>query len=123
MIGKKFIFRLFCLLSIALIYEFSFIVFALNVPKWDDFALIHTISEFNASSSWFSKIQLLFKQHNEHRIFFTRVLSLLDYLMKKECKCSWRSLMLRIWACMGRELELCILFALKRKQQKKFYRK
>ena len=81
MIGKKFIFRLFCLLSIALIYEFSFIVFALNVPKWDDFALIHTISEFNASSSWFSKIQLLFKQHNEHRIFFTRVLSLLDYFI------------------------------------------
>lgn len=79
MTEKKLLFQFFCLFSIALIYEFTFIFFALNVPKWDDFALIQTISEVNASPSWLSKIQLLFKQHNEHRIFFTRILSLLDY--------------------------------------------
>jgi hypothetical protein len=71
--------NIFLIVCILAIYFALFFAYALNVPKWDDFALIQTIKEVNLADSLFTKLQYLCKQHNEHRIFFTRVFAWLDY--------------------------------------------
>jgi len=63
------------------VYYSTFFIYALNVPKWDDFALIQTIKEVNSVESLIDKCLILFKQHNEHRIFLTRFIALLDYVI------------------------------------------
>ncbi len=61
------------------LYFALFFQYALNIPKWDDFALIQTISDFQNSDNWLEKLQVLTKQHNEHRIAFTRILAIIDF--------------------------------------------
>lgn len=51
--------------------------YAVNIPHWDDHALRFFIQNFEKSNSFPEKIQLVFKLHNEHRIVFTRIVSLL----------------------------------------------
>ncbi|MFM6947531.1 MAG: hypothetical protein ACKOWQ_00825 [Aquirufa sp.] len=67
------------ILFVFAIYFLAFFQFALNIPKWDDFALIKTISDFQSSHGFSEKWEILSKQHNEHRIVLTRVFALLDY--------------------------------------------
>lgn len=76
-----FIHRLFLLTIICVIGIFfaSFFEFAINIPKWDDFALIQSTRDFHTTDGLFDKFRLLFKQHNEHRIALSRFLAISDY--------------------------------------------
>ncbi|MFN4146885.1 MAG: hypothetical protein ACK4GN_13755 [Runella sp.] len=53
--------------------------YAINIPKWDDHAFKATILHFEKAESVGSKIQELFRQHNEHRVVLTRLVAVLDY--------------------------------------------
>ncbi|GAB3792773.1 hypothetical protein GCM10028819_03540 [Spirosoma humi] len=53
--------------------------YAVNIPKWDDHALRAFLFNFDQDPTLTGKIYQLFKQHNEHRIVYDRLVSLLDY--------------------------------------------
>ncbi|GAB3783425.1 hypothetical protein GCM10028818_41410 [Spirosoma horti] len=53
--------------------------YAVNIPKWDDHALRAFLFNFDRESTLTGKIYQLFRQHNEHRIVFDRLVSTLDY--------------------------------------------
>lgn len=52
--------------------------YAMNVPLWDDHALKAFILTWEKNGVW-SGLKALFSQHNEHRIAFTRLVTLLIY--------------------------------------------
>lgn len=81
--NQRFIDRFSVIFSsiVLLIFVFIFFQFAINVPKWDDFAFIKFIADFNETDSFVSKFDYLFKQHNEHRLVTTRFVALLDYYL------------------------------------------
>lgn len=62
-----------------ILYYFLFFQYAVNAPKWDDFAIIQFVNEISNEPNLSNKISFLLKQHNEHRIVFTRVIALVDY--------------------------------------------
>lgn len=66
--------------------------YAVNVAKWDDHALREFLYNFDKESTLSGKIYLLFKQHNEHRIVYDRIVTLLDYQLTG--KLNFRHLML-----------------------------
>ena len=53
--------------------------YAINIPKWDDHTLRFFLYKTDQEPTLSGKIYQLFKQHNEHRIVYDRVVSLLDY--------------------------------------------
>ncbi|WP_420149575.1 hypothetical protein [Spirosoma sp.] len=53
--------------------------YAINIPKWDDHALRGFLFFFDQETTLSGKIHQLFRQHNEHRIVYDRVITLLDY--------------------------------------------
>ncbi|MFD2569116.1 hypothetical protein ACFSUS_00635 [Spirosoma soli] len=53
--------------------------YAVNVPKWDDHALRHFLYLFDQETTISGKIYQLFKQHNEHRIVYDRIITVIDY--------------------------------------------
>lgn len=53
--------------------------YAVNIPKWDDHALRHFLYLFDQETTLSGKIYQVFKQHNEHRIVYDRLITLLDY--------------------------------------------
>ncbi|GAB2556568.1 hypothetical protein GCM10027190_03220 [Spirosoma areae] len=53
--------------------------YALNVPKWDDHALRAFLFYSDQETTLSGKIYQLFKQHNEHRIVYDRIVTTLDY--------------------------------------------
>ena len=55
--------------------------YAVNIPKWDDHALKAFVLGFEGAPTLFAKIQTLFAQHNEHRIFWTRLVTITDYAL------------------------------------------
>ena len=61
------------------IYFWLWNSYAINIPKWDDHALKAFVLSFNAAPTLFGKIQTLFAQHNEHRIFWTRLVTIIDF--------------------------------------------
>jgi hypothetical protein len=74
----KLIISLFILIPIAL-YFGVWDYYAINIPKWDDHPLKGFIKEYADSANWNDKITALFKQHNEHRIVLTRLVTWWDY--------------------------------------------
>lgn len=60
-----------------LIYFYFLSVYAVNIPKWDDHALKSFLLNFHLKKDFFSKVLTLFKQHNEHRIAFDRLITLI----------------------------------------------
>lgn len=60
------------------ILSFLFNSYAQNVPLWDDHALKAFILTWQKEGVW-TGLQALFAQHNEHRIAFTRLATLLIY--------------------------------------------
>ena len=67
-------------LAPAFIYFAYLFYFAQNIPHWDDYAITRIVDTFTRQGiSFFDKIQLLFSQHNEHRIVITRLVALLSY--------------------------------------------
>lgn len=53
--------------------------YAVNIAKWDDHALKRTLLDYIASSGPADLLRVLSAQHNEHRIFLTRLITILDY--------------------------------------------
>ena len=68
---------------------YIFLKYAVNIPHWDDHALKAFQVNYNKSSSFVEKIQLIFAQHNEHRIALTRLFSLLIYEIKGTIDYRW----------------------------------
>lgn len=74
-------------LTFALIIPFFFYIsviylFSANVPFSDDYdAVLKFIEQFTEFSSFGERIQLLFAQHNEHRIVFSRIVILLQQFL------------------------------------------
>ena len=53
--------------------------YAVNVPKWDDHALRAFLYYSDQETTLLGKLYQLFKQHNEHRIVYDRLITALDY--------------------------------------------
>ena len=71
---------LFINLSLAAlaIYCLTVIRYAYNMPVGDDYdAILNFLNQY-FETDWLSKLQLLFGQHNEHRILLTRLISVID---------------------------------------------
>ncbi len=62
-------------------YWFNVLKYATNAPFWDDYdAILNFLNHFILSTSIHQKISLLLSQHNEHRIVFDRIITLLYFL-------------------------------------------
>lgn len=69
-----------CLILLPLaLFGYIFQKYAINIPHWDDLAVRNSLADFLTTDSFSEKIKILFAQHNEHRIFLTRVFALLVY--------------------------------------------
>ncbi|MDR0419163.1 MAG: hypothetical protein LBH34_02995, partial [Prevotellaceae bacterium] len=54
----------------------------INIPEYDDYdALLKFLSDFTLKSSFLEKFEILFSQHGEHRILFTRLIVAIGYLI------------------------------------------
>ena len=53
--------------------------YAVSIPKWDDHALRAFLYYSDQETTLSGKIYQLFKQHNEHRIVYDRIVTVLDY--------------------------------------------
>lgn len=63
------------------IFYLSISFFAINIPYWDDYdAILNFVNKF-LDVGLQDKISLIFSQHNEHRIAFTRVIVLATYYL------------------------------------------
>ena len=68
------------LIALPIILYFYFLSeYSLNIPKWDDHALKAFILEFENANGFLAKFQTFFKQHNEHRIAFDRLITLIVF--------------------------------------------
>lgn len=67
------------ILTPVFIYYWCFQKYAVNIPHWDDFAVRNSLAKFLQTNSFSEKISILFAQHNEHRIFVTRLASLIIF--------------------------------------------
>lgn len=95
-----------------IVFIFIFDKYALNIPHWDDFAIRNSIQQFIKSNDIFEKIRILFAQHNEHRIFLTRIVALLIFQLTNSL--NWKYLMV-----VGNALLLLILLIYYKVFQKK----
>ncbi|MBA4849273.1 hypothetical protein [Emticicia sp. BO119] len=72
-----------CLILIPpVLFGFIFQKYAINIPHWDDLAVRNSLADFLTSDSFFNKVRILFAQHNEHRIFLTRIFALFIFFLK-----------------------------------------
>jgi hypothetical protein len=53
--------------------------YAINIPKWDDYALKAFIENYQKATTFSDKIATIVRQHNEHRIGLTRLATLIDF--------------------------------------------
>ncbi|QJW92362.1 hypothetical protein HNV11_15230 [Spirosoma taeanense] len=53
--------------------------YAINIPKWDDHALRAFLYYSDQEPTFSGKVYQLFRQHNEHRIVYDRLITFLDY--------------------------------------------
>ena len=74
-IGNKKLLIIDSFLSISFIIYFFYIFFAItsNIPINDDYGVLNNFTDIINSNSFFDKIKLFFKQHNEHRILYDKL--------------------------------------------------
>ena len=73
----------FCLILFPIFIFWSiFNKYAVNIPHWDDFAVRNSVAQLLETGSFIEKLKILFAQHNEHRIFITRISALFIYLIE-----------------------------------------
>lgn len=53
---------------------------SLNVPFWDDYAFFHFLNDFYDNVSFKNFVNVVFRQHNEHRIVFPKLIVFLDHI-------------------------------------------
>ncbi len=59
--------------TIVIAYYASVLIFTQNFPISDDFALLNFLNKYEKSNSLSDKVNLLFSQHNEHKIVSTKL--------------------------------------------------
>jgi hypothetical protein len=72
----------FLISLIPCIFFYSFILhFGINAPFADDWSVINgmVIRFFSGPENWMEKFLLLFSQSNEHRLFYTSMVSVIHY--------------------------------------------
>ncbi|SOD83121.1 hypothetical protein [Spirosoma fluviale] len=62
-------------------FAVAWLYYAVNIPKWDDHALRAFLFYSDQEPSLTGKIYQLFRQHNEHRIVYDRLITRLDYTL------------------------------------------
>ncbi len=62
-----------------ILYFYFLSEYSLNIPKWDDHALKAFMLDFQNANGIWAKFQTFFKQHNEHRIAFDRLVTLIVF--------------------------------------------
>ena len=68
------------IIALPIILYFYFLSeYSLNIPKWDDHALKAFILDYQNADGILAKFQTFFKQHNEHRIAFDRLITLIVF--------------------------------------------
>jgi hypothetical protein len=72
-----------------ILYFYFLSEYSLNIPKWDDHALKAFILEFENANGFLAKFQTFFKQHNEHRIAFDRLITLLVFTIHGTIDYRW----------------------------------
>jgi hypothetical protein len=78
------------IIALPVILYFYFLAeYSLNIPKWDDHALKAFILEFENANGFLAKCQTFFKQHNEHRIAFDRLITLLVFKINGTIDYRW----------------------------------
>ncbi|MEA5258846.1 hypothetical protein VB264_13700 [Arcicella aquatica] len=75
-----------------LLFFYTFIIYAVNIPFLDDFTFFSFIPILYNNSNGFNKISVFFSQHNEHRILTDRVVALLIYAIKGNVDYEWMML-------------------------------
>lgn len=63
------------------IFYITIFLFVVNIPYWDDYDAILGFTNNYLESNFKNKITLIFSQHNEHRIVFNRIITLLNYYL------------------------------------------
>jgi len=77
-------FNRYLIASITLIYFGAVLKYAINMPFWDDYrAILGFLNDF-INSDFTKSIQLLFSQHNEHRIVFVRLIEIIQFKVTGE---------------------------------------
>ena len=76
---KRNIFAFFVSAGLIGLYFYLWNHYALNIPKWDDHPLKGVVSDFEKSTSFSEQFNIIFRQHNEHRIVLTRIVAIIDY--------------------------------------------
>jgi hypothetical protein len=67
-------------IALPIILYFYFLAeYSLNIPKWDDHALKAFILSYENANGFLNKFQTFFTQHNEHRIAFDRLVTLIVF--------------------------------------------
>ena len=85
-IGNKKLLIIDSFLSISFIIYFFYIFFAItsNIPINDDYGVLNNFTDIINSNSFFDKIKLFFKQHNEHRILYDKLWFFIDYKISQQ---------------------------------------
>lgn len=77
---NKLTYLAWAIIALPIILYFYFLSeYSLNIPKWDDHALKAFILDFQNADGILAKFQTFFKQHNEHRIAFDRLITLIVF--------------------------------------------
>ncbi|GAB4016095.1 hypothetical protein GCM10028773_08120 [Spirosoma koreense] len=61
------------------VFGYMWARYAVNVPKWDDHVLKNLLVQLDTEASVLGKAYQFFKQHNEHRIVYDRLITWLDF--------------------------------------------
>ncbi len=61
----------------------------INLPTGDDIYTMEIFNQLQTAPTWWNKVQLLFSQHNEHRILVTRLVALLQYAISGYVDLRW----------------------------------
>ncbi|MFT3794527.1 hypothetical protein [Flavobacterium sp.] len=68
------------ILALISYFYFQFFTYTANIPVNDDYkAILEFINKFKGAESFAEKIKLMLAQHNEHRIFYDRLWTLVSY--------------------------------------------
>ncbi|WP_396180454.1 hypothetical protein [Flavobacterium sp.] len=82
---NKFIIVDFSLAILFIIYFFYiFVGTTSNIPINDDYSVLDNFTDIVNADSFFEKIKLFFKQHNEHRILYDKLWFFIDYKLSQQ---------------------------------------
>ncbi|HLZ86917.1 MAG TPA: hypothetical protein VKQ52_06755, partial [Puia sp.] len=81
---KKYLAILLILVPVISFFGFFF-RYTVNAPVNDDYpAVLQFLDQYVSTHSYFEKLRLIFAQHNEHRIVFSRVWTIISFKLQKQ---------------------------------------